>query len=144
MTEQQNDWSGFLIGQQPTLWLRVTYLKPSGAPEEGWHLFRADAVTPGFKALFDFEAQLGEFTIFRDQVLAMHNRLQGEAHYESLEANVVVDGTMDRSGHVFWKVTLRSQKGDSPVLTFDINEDQTMLWNIAATIGDMVESLSLV
>ena len=98
---ESEGWHGFWIGQQPTLCLWITYLKPSGIPEEGWHLFRAEAAAPGFKALFDFQSQLGEFAIFREQVLAMHKTLQGEAHFESMESNVLVDGTMDRFGHVF-------------------------------------------
>jgi hypothetical protein len=140
---EADDWHGFWIGQQPTLYLWITYLNPSGAPEEGWHLFRAEAVAPGFKALFDFDSQLGEFVAFRAQVLAMHETLQGEAHFESMDSKVSVDGTMDRFGHVFWAITLRSPRPAEtwPELTFNIQEDQTLLWNVAAKIGDMFEWL---
>lgn len=94
---ESDDWHGFWIGQQPTLCLWIAYLEPSGIPEEGWHLFRAETAATGFKALFEFHSQLGEFAKFRDQVLAMHETLQGEARFESLESNVLVDGTMDAS-----------------------------------------------
>ncbi len=138
---QSDYWHGFRIGQQPTVCLLITYLKPIGIPEEGWHLFRAEAAAPGFEVLFDFESQLGDFAAFKDQVTAMHNTLQGEAHFESMESNVIVDCTMDRFGHVFWAITLRSPRTGEilPELTFSIQEDQTLLWNVAAKIGDMFE-----
>lgn len=149
MSDQEpNDtdrWHGFWIGQQSSLCLWISYVGPSGIPEEGWHLFRAEAASQGFKALFDFESQLGTFAIFRKQVMEMNETLQGEAHFESTESNVVVDATMDRFGHVFWAVTLRSPHSGEilPELTFNIQEDQTMLWNVAAKIGDMFESLGV-
>ena len=141
---EADDWHGFWIGQQPTLCLWITYLKPSGIPEEGWHLFRVEAIASDFKALFDFESQLGEFATFRDKVLAMYETLQGEAHFESMESNVLVDCTIDRFGHVFWTVTLRGPGSGEiwPELTFNIQEDQTLLWNVAAKIGDMFEWLA--
>lgn len=144
-TNEPDEWLGFWIGQQPTLWLCVTYLEPAGAREEGWHLFRAEANVPGFKALFDFESQLAEFSSFREQVLAMHEKLQGEAQFESTESNVLVKSTMDRFGHVFWAMKLRHPRGGEtwPELSFNIQEDQTMLWNVAAKIGDMFESLGV-
>jgi hypothetical protein len=145
MNEQENDWHGFWIGQQPTLTLCITYLNSTGIPEEGWHLFRAEAVAPGFKALFEFESRLGEFKRFADQIRAMHETLQGAASFESTESNVVVDSTMDRFGHVFWEVVLCSPRSGEtwPKLTFNIEEDQTRLWNVAAKIGNMLESLSV-
>jgi hypothetical protein len=141
---ESEDWHGFWIGQQPTLCLWITYLKASGIPAEGWHLFRAEAAAPGFKALFDFHSQLGEFGVFRNQVLAMHETLRGEAHFGSTESNALVDGTMDRFGHVFWAVTLRSPRSGEvwPELKFNIQEDQTRLWNVAAKIEDMLEWLN--
>ena len=143
--EGPEDWHGFWIGQQPTLSLWITYLERRGRDEEGWHLFRAEAAAPGFKALFDFESQLGEFGVFRNQLLAMHKTLQGEAHFGSTESNVLVDGTMDRFGHVFWSATLRSPRSGEVFseLKFSIQEDQTLLWNIAAKIGDMFEALGI-
>jgi hypothetical protein len=62
-----------------------------------------------------------------------------------MESNVVVDGTMDRFGHVFWAIILRSPGGAEtwPELTFNIQEDQTLLWNVAAKIGDMFEWLGM-
>ena len=135
---ESEGWHGFWIGQQPRLRLWITYLKPSGVPEEDWHLFRAEAAAPGFKALFDFQSQPGEFAAFRNQVLAMHETLQGEAHFESMESNVLVDCTMDRFGHVFWAIILRSPRSAEtwPELTCNIQEDQTLLWNVAAKIGE--------
>jgi hypothetical protein len=46
---------------------------------------------------------------------------------------------------VFWKIILRSDTGTlpaSPEFTFRIEEDQTLLWNVAAKIEDMLEWLS--
>ncbi|MGC9993547.1 MAG: hypothetical protein ABSD52_14305 [Candidatus Cybelea sp.] len=142
---ESEDWHGFWIGQQATLCLWITYLQPSGISAEGWHLFRAEAAAPGFKALFDFQSQLGEFAIFREQVLAMYKTLQGEAHFESMQSNVLVDCTMDRFGHVFWAINLRSPRGGEtwPELTFNIQDDQTLLWNVGAKIGDMFEWLGI-
>ena len=138
-------WHGFWIGQRPAMCCCITYLNPIGAPEEGWHLFRAEAVAQGFKALFEFESQLGPFAAFRDQALIMYKTLQGEAHFESTEDDVSVDGTMDRFGHVFWRLTLSSPHGHSADawtrLTFSIEEDQTLLWNVSAKIEDMLEWL---
>jgi hypothetical protein len=70
---------------------------------------------------------------------------QGEAHFASTESNVLVDGTMDRFGHVFWSVTLRGPRSGEvwPELKFNIQEDQTLLWNVAAKIGDMFEALGI-
>ena len=74
----------------------------------------------------------------------MYETLRGEAHFETTESNVSVDGTMDRFGHVFWAVTLRSPRSGEiwPELKFNINEDQTLLWNVAAKIEDLLEWLS--
>jgi hypothetical protein len=138
-----DDWFGFWIGQQPALCLWITYLSPE-VPSD-CHSFRAEAAAPGFQALFDFIARIGEFEAFRDQVKRMYETLQGTARFESIEGNVIVDATIDRLGHVFWKITLHSHTGGemiSPELTFSIEEDQTLLWNVAAKIEDMLECLS--
>jgi hypothetical protein len=52
---------------------------------------------------------------------------------------------MDRFGHVFWAIILRSPRGEEtwPELTFNIQDDQTLLWNVAAKIGDMFEWLGI-
>ena len=56
----------------------------------------------------------------------------------------MVDCKIDRFGHVFWAISLRSPRGGKiwPELTFNIQEDQTLLWNVAAKIGDMLEWLA--
>jgi hypothetical protein len=138
-----DDWFGFWIGQQPTLCLWITYLNPE-VPSD-FHSFRAEAAAPGFQARFDFVARVGEFENFRDQVKRMYETLHGTAHFDSVESNVSVDATIDRLGHVFWKIILRSDTGTlpaSPEFTFRIEEDQTLLWNVAAKIEDMLEWLS--
>lgn len=138
------EWHGFLIGCQPTPRLHVTYLSPSGYPEEGWHSFRAEAVAPGFSAQFNFASLLDEFKLFKSQVVAMHEALQGMAHFESTESNVIVKATMDRFGHVFWEVTLSGAwQGESqPTLTFSIEDDQTSLAKIVKQIEGMLKAQS--
>ncbi len=135
-----NHWYGFWIGQQPTLCLWVTYLRPEGP----FHNFRAEAAVPGFKALFDFTARLEELSSFRAELKQMYETLQGTVSFRSIESNVVVDGTIDHRGHVFWEVSLKPNlAGDYfTELRFRIEEDQTSLWNVAAKIGDMLDWLS--
>ena len=136
-----DDWFGFWIGQQPALCLRITYLSQEGP----FHRFRAEAEAPGFKGSFNFIARLGEFEAFRDQVKRMYETLRGTAQFASIEDHVTVDATIDRLGHVFWKIALSSHghtAPTSPELTFSIEEDQTLLWNVAAKIEDMLEWLS--
>jgi hypothetical protein len=114
-------------------------------PEGPFHRFRAEAAAPGFKASFDFVARLGEFEAFRDQAERMYETLRGTAEFWSIESNVIVDATIDRLGHVFWTIVLRSDTGTvpaSPQLTFSTQEDQTLLWNVAAKIEDMLDWLS--
>lgn len=94
---------------------------------------------------FDFQSQLGELATLRDHVLAMHETLEGGAHFESMESNVLVERTIDRFGHVFGAMILRISRGAETwaELTFNIQEDQTLLWNVAANTGEKrCESLS--
>jgi hypothetical protein len=135
-----DEWEGFWIGQQPTLGLRICYVSPTVEPDEGWYYFVAEAVVPGFTAHFKFESQLAEFKHFGQQVRSMHDSLKGTASFCSTEHNVKIDAEIDRLGHVTWNVLLRSQDL-GPELRFSIEEDQTLLWNVAAKIEEMLESL---
>lgn len=141
MNRHDDEWLGFWIGQQPTLQLCVTYVEPQRVGD--FPRFLAEAAVPGFKAQFDFDARLGEFEAFRDQVRKMHETLHGSAHFQSIEGHVEIDSTIDHHGHVFWELVLRSRApGETfPELTFRIEEDQTLLWNVAAKIDDMLEAL---
>jgi hypothetical protein len=60
---------------------------------------------------FDFQSQLGELATLRDHVLAMYETLEGGAHFESMESNVLVERTIDRFGHVFGAMILRISRG---------------------------------
>lgn len=77
----------------------------------------------------------------------MYKTVQGDAGFESMEADVLVEGTMDRFGHVFWRLTLSSPHGRSAdawtKLTFNVEEDQALLWNMAEKIEDMLEWLGI-
>jgi hypothetical protein len=133
---------GFFIGHQPTLRLSVAHLRHSNGE---WHAFRAEAAAPGFKACFDFGAQLGEFAALSGQIKRMHETLQGKVQFETLEANVGLDGTIDHLGHVAWLVLLRSKApGEAfPELSFRIDADQTMLAGVAAKVDHMIGSLAV-
>ncbi len=74
----------------------------------------------------------------------MHETLKGKIQFETLEANVALDGTIDHLGHVAWSVVLRSKApGEAfPELTFRIDEDQTMLRNLAVKIDHMIGALA--
>lgn len=141
MNSGADDWEGFWIGQQPTLTLRVVYLNPTGRPEEGWHQFLAEATAGGFNARFTFESLLDAFEEFGVQVRSMYDTLKGAAHFKSTESNVAIDASIDRFGHVFWAVLLRSGDADAPELKFAIEQDQTLLFNVASKIDEMLFAL---
>lgn len=71
----------------------------------------------------------------------MYETLNGSARFESVDSNVIIEGTMDRFGHVFWNITLRSPDGGLHELRFLVEEDQTLLWNVHAKIDDMLEAI---
>lgn len=142
MNEELNGVYSFFIGNEPTLRLSVTHLRSSVGQE--WHAFRAEAAAPGFKACFDFDARLGEFAELSGQIKRMYETLQGKIKFETLEANVALDGTIDHLGHVAWSVILRSKApGEAfPELSFTLDADQTMLTDVAAKIDHMIGSLA--
>lgn len=137
MGGQQSDSRGFCIGHQPTLRLHVTHLDGHG---DDWCTFRAEAVAPGFKADFSFDAQLAEFAALADQILEMDKTLQGTIQFETHEANLSIDAKIDHLGHVLWSAALRVYASLGPELTFSIQGDQTMLKGIAEQISHMIQS----
>jgi hypothetical protein len=139
MGGQQSDSRGFCIGYQPTLRLHVAHLDGHG---DAWCAFRAEAVAPGFKADFSFDAQLAEFAALADQIQEMDKTLQGAIQFETLKANLSIDAKIDHLGHVLWSVALRVYASLEvvPELTFSIEGDQTMLKGIAEQISQMIQS----
>lgn len=95
---------------------------------------------PGFTARFECETTLDALAAFRDEVLAIHETLRGTAALTFLEEGVRVRGEMiDARGHVLWRVELRHPLGpDQTTLSFEINGDQTMLWNVVAKIDTLL------
>lgn len=136
-----DEWDGFWIGQQPTLFLRICYECPIGIPSEGWHRFTCEAVAPGFAARFPFESQLLGLKEFEKQLRSMYDSMKGTAGFSSTEGNVEIEAQMDRLGHVTWNIVLQSADV-GPKLAFSIEEDQMLLWNVAAKIDDMFEALA--
>ena len=141
MSVGSDDWEGFCIGREPTPALRVVYLKAAGIPEEGWHQFSAEAATECFTGRLIFESLLYPFEDFMHQVKSMYDTLKGEAHFESMEGEVSVDATIDKFGHVFWTISLCPNLSRSSELMFTIEQDQTLLLNVASKIDEMLVAL---
>ena len=135
-----DEWVGFWIGGEDARRLEVTYLGATGIPEEGWHRFLVEASVMGFTARFECETQLVVLAAFRDEVLAMYETLRGAAVMTFMEEGLCVRGQMiDPYGHVLWRIELHHPLGDSSKLSFEIGEDQTMLWNLVAKIDSLLE-----
>ncbi|MGC1381286.1 MAG: DUF6228 family protein [Candidatus Baltobacteraceae bacterium] len=141
MNEHKDGRLGFSIGHEPTLGLSVTHLGPTIIPAEDWHRFRVDAEAPGFQAKFECETFLRPLKIFADEIRSVHKALSGAASLTSTDRRLNVEASIDRLGHVVWKVALESTDHPSPRLTFNIEQDQTFLLNVAAKIEGMLETL---
>lgn len=76
-----------------------------------------------------------EIESFRTQVAQMRDTLRGEATLESMEEWVRLKMTIDRTGHVTVKGTVREQPGTGNTLSFRIDElDQTDLGPLVAPL----------
>ena len=139
--DDAGEWVGFWIGGDDEPRFEVTHLGATGIPEEGWHRFLVEAWVSGFTARFECETRLDVFASFRDEVLAMHKTLRGAAKLEFTEPEVRVHGEMiDRLGHVLWQIQLRHPlRWSSSTLSFEIPDDQTMLWNVVAKINILLD-----
>ena len=133
---------GFWIGQQPTQTIHITYLGPTGFPEEGWHKFLVVAVAAGFGARLECATFLEPVRAFGREVRSMYETLRGNARLSFTESNLRIDGSVDRLGHVTWKIVISGDGVWPPTLTFQIDEDQTLLWNVSAKIESLLDVIT--
>jgi hypothetical protein len=126
------EWYGIWIGVEPMRRIELTYLGEPGSIEVRGPQFLVEASTPGFCAKFECDVDRRALATFLAQVREMHSALSGTATLQTPQNDLHIRGETNRYGHVLWRIELTYPDLEPARLTFEIREDQTMLWNVIA------------
>ena len=68
----------------------------------------------------------------------MHNTLNGEARLESMEGEISIVATIDKFGHVNYRVGLRHPSGEWHTdMQLELENDQTILSKVAKEAAEL-------
>jgi hypothetical protein len=127
-----NTWS---IGHGETQ--RITFaVSPEYEGDGGyeWLTASADIQAGAFSGRVDLSLLFSELIYFYDQLEPLYRNLKGEAHFRTIEGQVELDVSIDRTGHVQVAGALMDMAGTGNTLNFVFGFDQT---DLSDTIKDL-------
>lgn len=105
-----------------------------------WLGTRVTARAGGFRALFEADLRVEEIQAFHDALVTMQRTLSGEADFLTLEQQVALTFSINRTGQIAVTGTLSDQPGVGNQLLLSFEIDQTFLHDIVMQFERVVEA----
>lgn len=139
--------ASFRIGHESATQLTITHACSAGrrvhyyggGPDDAWHDFSVHVALPGFRADLAFITPLADFRDLRDSLEKMWQTLTGTATVDSMENELHLLASINKTGHVTWEASLHCIDGEHiNELKFGMDEDQSYIPRLIAEIDSVL------
>ena len=99
---------------------------------------------PCFTTNFCTYITCDELKTFYDELRILQEKLQGTACLSTLESGINVEASVDKLGHIGWKIDTQYPEGCGASLNFEFETDQSYLYQTLRELKDIINEYPVI
>lgn len=120
---------------------RQLYPNSADIHDKNWLKALVEMQSGGFQGALNIDLWISDFTLFKNELEQLYQKLEGTAHFENIEDNIIIHLTGNGRGHINVSAILKDFDGrheNSLEINFEI--DQSFIPKLVADIQKLVSS----